>query len=183
MRLRPESRIGGAACKSSGSPDPLYGETAIFRLEAAFSFWPYCGDTCCPPPPWGRRRARISVAGARLRFVEPSQSERWLCCKASCPNATLHTYPDENSPASGSIRLDFSIAAGTKNCRVVSMRRRVSFILHIFSIGNLFCWKIVVSLQWKGGEMHLQGREVRVCTLFATNRQGSSAKRTISANR
>ena len=49
MGLRPESRIGGAACKSSGSPDPLYGETAIFRLEAAFSFWPYCGDTCCPP--------------------------------------------------------------------------------------------------------------------------------------
>lgn len=97
MRLRPESRIGGAACKSSGSPDPLYGETAIFRLEAAFSFWAVLRGYVLPPPPWGRRRARISVAGARLRFAEPSQSGRRLCCKASCPNASLHSYPDDVS--------------------------------------------------------------------------------------
>lgn len=50
MRLRPESRIGGAACKSSGSPDPLYGETAIFRLEAAFSFWAVLRGYVLPPP-------------------------------------------------------------------------------------------------------------------------------------
>ena len=69
----------------------------FFVWKQPFRSGPYCGDTCWPPPPWGRRRTRISVAGAGLRFAEPSQSGRRLCCKASCPNASLHSYPDDVS--------------------------------------------------------------------------------------
>lgn len=94
-----ESRIGGAACKSSGSPDPrCTGRLRFFVWKQPFRSGPYCGDTCCPPT-LGEKAGRISVAGARLRFAEPSQSGRRLCCKASCPNASLHSYPDDVSGA------------------------------------------------------------------------------------
>ncbi len=97
MRLRPESRIGGAACKSSAAPTRCTGRLRFFVWKQPFRSGRIAGDTCCPPSLGGRRRARISVAGARLRFAEPSQSGRRLCCKASCPNASLHSYPDDVS--------------------------------------------------------------------------------------
>ena len=68
MRLRPESRIGGAACKSSGSPDPLYGETAIFRLEAAFSFWAVLRGYVLPPPSLGEKAGPDFCCGCEASF-------------------------------------------------------------------------------------------------------------------
>ena len=68
VRLRPESRIGGAACKSSGSPDPLYGETAIFRLEAAFSFWAVLRGYVLPPPSLGEKAGPDFCCGCEASF-------------------------------------------------------------------------------------------------------------------
>ena len=80
-----------------GQPRPVVRGDCDFSFGSSLFVLAVLRGYVLPPPPWGRRRARISVAGAGLRFAEPSQSGRRLCCKASCPNASLHSYPDDVS--------------------------------------------------------------------------------------
>lgn len=81
-----------------GQPRPVVRGDCDFSFGSSlFVLGRIAGIRAAPPPPWGRRRARISVAGARLRFAEPSQSGRRFRCKKSCPNASPQFDSDDVS--------------------------------------------------------------------------------------